>query len=607
MIIKKILKILFIVSSIFFLLSFFTCISSSPGDTDNADINLIKEWEDGVTACFTFERDTYINKWLSDSSLFSSKLSDNKRPLLETTADPENPGNQVLKISGKIDNSIYSSLGINLDIYRSINESFIDFSTKIIKLSVFVPPGSAIDYLTIGMWHDNNYVVTGGQYVKQGEWNEVIILIKYIYEFNNVEYTHTWFNADRSLTTEETREVISNCSILEIKGQRNRGGIKQNTFFYVDNLQLAEMGDEYDIYNLTVDDSRESLRKYAESKGLIIGVAIDNPYVIFENFYAETLINDFNCIVPGYVLKWYITQPEEGRFDFTQSDLLLDFAKNYHLFFRGHTLGWHASYTEGLGGTQFVPEWLEKKKYSELKSCLEYYIEKVMGHYKGEIYAWDVFNEVIKEDGSGLRNNNEPSGSWEYSIWADNKNDDSIIKAAFIKARSVDPWAKLFLNDYDTEEIGSPKAEKFYELVAGWVEEGVPIDGVGFQLHLKEEAPINMEKFRQNIERFVALGLEIHFTEIDVRVFIDDIDLMKPEGREILSKRFEHQAEIYAELIQIALDYQNITTFIIWGLTDKYSWIIYTPFFPGYDYALIFDKTYEPKPAYYYLLDILKG
>jgi endo-1,4-beta-xylanase len=101
------------------------------------------------------------------------------------------------------------------------------------------------------------------------------------------------------------------------------------------------------------------------------------------------------------------------------------------------------------------------------------------------------------------------------------------------------------------------------------------------------------ENIAANIKRFNNLGLEVHITEMDVR-------LKLPPAREDLIK----QAEIYRDMLKICLSSQKCTAFIIWGVTDRYSWIPDT--FKGYGSALIFDESYNPKPAYYYLLKTLK-
>jgi len=77
-------------------------------------------------------------------------------------------------------------------------------------------------------------------------------------------------------------------------------------------------------------------------------------------------------------------------------------------------------------------------------------------------------------------------------------------------------------------------------------------------------------------------------------------------GKNKLDKHLKQQALVYAELLKIALDYKNVTAFLTWGVADKYSWIINNPHFPGHDFALLLDKNYNKKPAYYAFLDMLK-
>ncbi|HEX9059782.1 MAG TPA: endo-1,4-beta-xylanase, partial [Clostridia bacterium] len=57
------------------------------------------------------------------------------------------------------------------------------------------------------------------------------------------------------------------------------------------------------------------------------------------------------------------------------------------------------------------------------------------------------------------------------------------------------------------------------------------------------------------------------------------------------------------KLMEICLANPNVTTFMVWGITDKYSWVPGT--FPGTDNALIYDKSYNAKPAYTALKEAL--
>lgn len=280
-------------------------------------------------------------------------------------------------------------------------------------------------------------------------------------------------------------------------------------------------------------------------------------------------------LVAENVMKFDAIEPTQGIFNFTKADTLMDYAEANNMKVRGHALLWHSQ----------VPNWVSALPYSEREAALQNHIDKILTRYRGKIHSWDVVNEVIKNDGSGLRNDNETPGTSDYSVWADTPTDDSLIKEAFYRANAVDPNARLFINDYSIEVMGTSKADALYNKIAGWVSQGVPIDGVGFQSHFLQSPAPNITGIRNNIQRYVALGLEVQFTEVDIRINTP------ADASELAS-----QAEIYGDLIQIVLDYSNVDTFLVWGVTDKYSWI--PDFFSGQGAALLFDEAYAPKPAY---------
>ncbi|MEM0314427.1 MAG: endo-1,4-beta-xylanase [Candidatus Jordarchaeales archaeon] len=51
------------------------------------------------------------------------------------------------------------------------------------------------------------------------------------------------------------------------------------------------------------------------------------------------------------------------------------------------------------------------------------------------------------------------------------------------------------------------------------------------------------------------------------------------------------------------LDNAGPNAFVMWGFTDKYSWTNYT--FSGSGAPLVFNENYQPKLAYYALIEIL--
>ena len=136
-----------------------------------------------------------------------------------------------------------------------------------------------------------------------------------------------------------------------------------------------------------------------------------------------------------------------------------------------------------------APQWVRDLAFPDAKKAfLLYHIEKDSRYAKGKNPVWLLFNETIntpKYSDSGLRNRQNPIGGseWDYSPWAANTTDSSLIEAAFIKAREVDPGATLMINDFDNEQIGLTRSDFEYQLVSDLKDKGIPIDGVGFQMH----------------------------------------------------------------------------------------------------------------------------
>jgi|GEM_PF-1136400 len=315
-----------------------------------------------------------------------------------------------------------------------------------------------------------------------------------------------------------------------------------------------------------------SLKNFAKYCGIAIGTCVSYNPLKFDQNYRDILIREFSVVTPENEMKFEYVHPFRETYNFRLADEIVKFAEENGIKVRGHCLVWH----------QQLPSWIIKGEFTkeELMSILKEHIQTVVGRYKGRVYAWDVVNEAIADDGS-LRK----------SIWLE-KIGPEYIELAFKWAHEADPDALLFYNDYGIEEINK-KSNTVYELVKELLRKGVPIHGVGFQTHLTLERPPNPDNVARNIKRFEELGLIVEITEMDVRI-------REPVTNEELNR----QAEVYSNILKIYLSSSNPRTFVMWGFVDKYSWIDYT--FPGYGAATIFDNEYNPKPAYNSLLAVLE-
>jgi endo-1,4-beta-xylanase len=327
-----------------------------------------------------------------------------------------------------------------------------------------------------------------------------------------------------------------------------------------------------------------TLRAAADRKGLKIGVAINGWALTNIPQYRTIVAKEFNMLTPENDMKWFMIHNEgRNKYNFGPADRTVEFARQNNQEVRGHTLVWDED--ERLKNskgelTTTLPRWLFQSGYTpaQLNDILREHIFAVMGHYKGKVNYWDVVNEALLPDANqaGV----DTSGFWYRNLGA------NYIEKSFRWAREADPTAKLFYNDFNTDGL-SAKSNAQYNLLKSLKAKGVPIDGVGLQMHLDHNFPPSKADVLANFNRLSDLGLEVQITEIDVLIGTANPDVA------LLAK----QAAIYRTVLEACLEAKRCTSFVTWGLSDS---INYTAGFSsyGYDAAFLWDVNYKPKPAY---------
>jgi len=338
----------------------------------------------------------------------------------------------------------------------------------------------------------------------------------------------------------------------------------------------------------------QSLSYYAyKCSDLKVGAAVGYQFYYeydTNSKYDKAIKDNFNILVAENEMKYDATEPTKGVFSFTKPDILVNYAQKYSKQVRGHNLCWHsqlptwisAGLTNGIANGTFTR--------TTLLAILKNHINTIVTHYKGKIQQWDVVNEPFSDSAGALRNS-----IWQQVIGTD------YIDSAFVWAHKADPDAKLYLNEYGAELYGTTKSNAMYNYVTAMKTRGIPITGVGLQCHFTV-SKIDFTKLDQNIKRYATAGLEAIVTELDIRI-------AKTDYAADSTKMLTAQASDYLSMIRLCLNNSNAKTFVIWGFTDKYSWI---PDFtattgngPVSDYSLLFDKQYNIKPAYTAILNEL--
>lgn len=93
------------------------------------------------------------------------------------------------------------------------------------------------------------------------------------------------------------------------------------------------------------------------------------------------------------------------------------------------------------------------------------------------------------------------------------------IEHAFRWAHAADPSALLLYNDGEAESVNA-KSDAIYAMVKDFKRHGIPIDGVGLQMHIFDLHP-DIDSIGSNIARFTDLGIQVHITEMDIALPLD--------------------------------------------------------------------------------------
>lgn len=309
------------------------------------------------------------------------------------------------------------------------------------------------------------------------------------------------------------------------------------------------------------------------------------PKLLGEKPYSDILSGQFDFVLidnqPNWKFTDYSLRPSRDKFDFTRIDEVVKYARDNQMGMQFHHFLW--------GEEKWLPDWLLNGNYSkqELLDIIKDHILTVGQQYKDAADEWTVVNEAFTRSTNvyGL-----------HDWWFDNLEGDmqAYIDNAFIWARQADSDAVLILNDFNNEGQNEI-SDAMYEYIKGAKQRGVPIDGIGMQMHIDGAHPTTKEEVIANMKRFGELGVLVYVTEFDVNMNYVQAD---SDGRNNI------QANIYFEMMRACIESKVCPSFAILGITDKETWYKYTG--NPNPSPLPFDEFYKPKPAFFSLRNALE-
>ena len=309
-----------------------------------------------------------------------------------------------------------------------------------------------------------------------------------------------------------------------------------------------------------------------------MGAAVNVGLLQSRAAYQQVVTAEYNSVTAENAMKFGALHPSATTYNWTDADYLVAFARQNKARVHGHTLLWYTS----------LPAWVTSfpGDSTAWENLMRTHIQTVVTHFKGQVQAWDVVNEAIDDNGN-LRNS-----LWRQHLGA------RYIDRAFQYAHGADPDALLFYNDYG-HEYSTARRTGILALVNGLKSRGIPIDGIGLQMHTSSN--ISDANIANALNTAAATGLKVHVAELDISMNPGFAAAAGFTPALAAAQKAKYKALVQAYKALPAAQRYGITT---WNVADADTWR------RGYcncpEWPLPFDDNYAKKPAYDGIVEALQ-
>jgi endo-1,4-beta-xylanase len=314
------------------------------------------------------------------------------------------------------------------------------------------------------------------------------------------------------------------------------------------------------------------LKQLAASHDIELGL-LTKPSRLTDKTYRQILTSQFSSITSDGQIHWDKLEPSPHEYHFGDMDTLVVFAQAHHMPVQAHHLLW----TEA----DSLPKWLKNGHYTkeQLYALMQERIKTVVGRYKGRVNEWTVVNEPFTR----------ARHIYGLDDWFGDQLGSSTgyIEQAFRWAHQADPKAKLLLNDF-YNETKTAVSDDMYGYLKAAKARGVPIDGIGIQMHIDASRPPGKAAMVKNMQRFAAIGVPVYITEFDI-----DSTAVKATN----SVKAIIEAHITRDVVRACIESKNCASFTAFGMTDGQS--LLKKLLGARARSRLFTGRYEPKASFY--------
>jgi endo-1,4-beta-xylanase len=342
------------------------------------------------------------------------------------------------------------------------------------------------------------------------------------------------------------------------------------------------------------------LYQAAKAKGILYGSSLATWQYAGSEFsqpdpdYAALFAREAGMLFTEDDLLWWRLKPcQTCALDFSYGDRIVSFAQG-----NGQPVfGAHLVWDQGLG-EGWPPDALYFLSEQEAREILYGTIQQEVAHYRGQMKAWVVANEVT----DGRRK--DANGFWTVEPYYETIG-PTYVEEAFFLARQEDPGAILVINEFGFETGGDAPARRtsILKAIDYLLGKGAPVHALGIQAHLNYMGfarGFDPAAYRAFLSNVAARGLNIFITEMDV------LDDGLPAD---IATRDAGVADTYSRYLSVLLQEPAVKIVLNFGLTDRYTWL--QEDFPRRDGAprrpLPFDDQLQPKPAYTAILNAFQN
>jgi endo-1,4-beta-xylanase len=328
-----------------------------------------------------------------------------------------------------------------------------------------------------------------------------------------------------------------------------------------------------------------AIYQQAAAKGILYGSSTATWQYEPDPAYAALFQREAGMLFTEDDLLWYRLKPTQNSpLDFSYGDRIVAFAQGN----AQPVFGAHLVWDEGLGDG-WPPDQLYNLSTQEARDILFGTIQQEVAHYRGQMKAWVVANEVT----DGRRK--DANGFWTVEPYYQTIG-PTYVEEAFNLAHQQDPNALLVINEFgfETGSDAAARRTSILKAIDYLKSKNAPVHALGIQAHLDATnfaRNFDTAAYRTFLSNVAARGLNIFITEMDVKD-----DGLKAD----IASRDAGVADVYSRYLSVALAEPAVKIVINFGLSDRYTWL--QEDYPRRDGAprrpLPFDDQLQPKPAY---------